>query len=123
MLRRQLLIAAIALATMTGAARAETGLRLLMVEQPGCSYCAAWHAEVGPEYPKTAEGMAAPLITSQLRDGPPDGVTLTSTPVFTPTFVLLRDNQEIARLEGYPGEDFFWGLLGQMLRDAGAEVN
>jgi hypothetical protein len=37
--------------------------------------------------------------------------------VFTPTFVLVEDGQELARIEGYPGEDFFWGLLARMLEE------
>ena len=122
MFRRQFLIAPFALAAFARAALAEDGaLTLLMFEQPGCRYCQAWDEEVGPEYPKTAEGMAAPLLRQQLRDGAPAGVTLVSSPVFTPTFILLRDGKELSRIEGYPGEDFFWGLLGQMLRDAAAE--
>jgi len=28
---------------------------------------------------------------------------------------LLEDGTEIGRIEGYPGEDFFWGLLTQMM--------
>jgi cytochrome c551/c552 len=95
-------------------------LTLLMFEQPGCVYCARWNAEVGPEYAKTAEGKLAPLQRVQLADGAPVGVTLVSKPVFTPTFVLIRDGAELGRIEGYPGEDFFWGLLGALLRDAKA---
>jgi hypothetical protein len=30
----------------------------------------------------------------------------------------MVDGTEAARLEGYPGEDFFWGLLTQMINDA-----
>ena len=37
---------------------------------------------------------------------------------FTPTFVLVRDGQEIDRIEGYPGQDFFWSLLAMMLQRA-----
>jgi hypothetical protein len=122
MFRRQVLIAPLVLAASTLAVSADPGaLTLLMFEQPGCSHCAAWHAEVGPEYPKTAEGIAAPVQRQQLRDGAPAGVT--SNPVFTPTFVLLRDGQELSRIEGYPGENFFWGLLGQMLRKAELSAN
>ena len=33
---------------------------------------------------------------------------------FTPTFILVQDGVEVGRIEGYPGEDFFWGLLGKM---------
>lgn len=93
-------------------------LQLLMFEQPGCIYCARWNAEIAPEYPKTAEGQAAPLRRMQLRDPLPADVTLVSPPVFTPTFVLIQGGAELARIEGYPGEDFFWPLLGQMLARA-----
>ena len=33
----------------------------------------------------------------------------------TRTFILLREGREVAGLEGYPGPDFFWPLLGEML--------
>ncbi len=107
------------MATLLAPAAAVGETRLMMVEQAGCSYCERWHAEVGPEYPITAEGLAAPLLPQDLRAPLPEGVTLISPPVFTPTFVLLVDGAEAGRIEGYPGEDFFWGLLGQMLTDAG----
>lgn len=90
-------------------------LRLMMVEQPGCIHCAQWDAQIAPIYPLTDEGRAAPLLRQQLRDPLPPGVVLDAPPVFTPTFILLQDGTEAARLQGYPGEDFFWGLLSQML--------
>jgi len=96
------------------AARAE--LKLMMFEQQGCAYCIMWHNEIGPIYPKTQEGRTAPLITQNLREPLPEDVSVTSRPLFTPTFVLLRDGQEIWRLEGYPGEDFFWGLVNKRLQ-------
>ena len=102
--------------------RAAGELRLVMVEQTGCTYCLQWHTEIGPIYPKTPEGAAAPLQTVQLRAPLPDGMTFDSPPVFTPTFVLLSDGAEVGRIEGYPGEDFFWGLLGVMLKENGADV-
>ncbi|MGC9370858.1 MAG: hypothetical protein ACP5DX_15070 [Paracoccaceae bacterium] len=88
-----------------------------MFEQKGCAYCIMWHDEIGPIYPKTQEGRTAPLVTQNLRAELPEGVSVTSRPLFTPTFVLLRDGQEIWRLEGYPGEDFFWGLLNKRLQE------
>ncbi|WP_095588962.1 thioredoxin family protein [Actibacterium ureilyticum] len=90
-------------------------LTLLMVEQRGCAYCRMWDNEIAPIYPKTAEGKVAPLRRMDLNAAQPADVTLNSRPAFTPTFVLLRDGVEIDRLEGYPGEDFFWGLLARML--------
>ena len=37
--------------------------------------------------------------------------------IFTPTFVLVDQGRELARIEGYPGEDFFWGPLNQLMVD------
>ena len=102
-----------------GVVAAET--RLVMFEEPGCVYCAQWKAEVGDAYHLTAEGRAAPLRTIFMADPLPDGLTLERPVVYSPTFVLSIDGAEVARLEGYPGEDFFWGLLGAMLTQNGVE--
>lgn len=91
---------------------------LYMIEQHGCIYCLTWDNEVGDAYNLTAEGRAAPLIRQDLRAALPEGVSFARKPQFTPTFILTRDGQEISRIEGYPGEDFFWGMLGVMLKEA-----
>lgn len=92
---------------------------LYMVEQPGCIYCARWNAEVGDAYHLTAEGRAAPLKRIELRAPLPEGIDFARKAVFTPTFILVQDGQELDRIEGYPGEDFFYGLLAVMLKNAG----
>ena len=102
-------------ALMLLAAPASAEVRLLMVEEPGCLYCARWLAEVGDAYALTAEGRIAPLARAQLREALPEGVTLDRPAVFTPTFVLLNNGAEVGRIEGYPGEHFFWPLLGQLI--------
>jgi len=86
-----------------------------MVEAAGCIYCQRWHAEVGDAYGNTDDGRAAPLLRADLRDPLPEGVTLRAPAVFTPTFVLLDDGREVGRIEGYPGEHFFWPLLGRLI--------
>ena len=30
--------------------------------------------------------------------------------------VLIDKGQEIGRIRGYPGEDYFWGLLGMLIK-------
>lgn len=110
------LIVAAAVSVLTWVAPAQADLRLMMVEQAGCAYCARWEKEIGPIYEKTSEGQAAPILKVDLRADLPAGITLTGgKPRYTPTFVLLRDGVEQSRIEGYPGEDFFWGLLDKML--------
>ncbi len=91
-------------------------LTLVMFDEAGCPWCARWDREIGPIYPKTTEGKRAPLRQTDISDQPRDG-SLVARVRFTPTFVLLSEGQEVGRIEGYPGEDFFWMLLGQMLAD------
>ncbi|WGH79636.1 hypothetical protein [Jannaschia ovalis] len=93
-------------------------VELIMGEEEGCIWCARWNAEVAPEYPKTAEGRAAPLRRVDIHAPLPEGLALDGRLTFTPTFVLVENGRELARLEGYPGEDFFWPLLGRMLDEA-----
>ena len=103
-----------------GSLRAE--MELAMIEQPGCNWCARWNAEIAPIYPKTSEALAAPLRRLQLREPLPPDVNLARPAVFTPTFVLLVDGVEASRIEGYPGADFFWALLGEMIEKSEAST-
>ncbi|WP_227427214.1 hypothetical protein [Roseibaca sp. Y0-43] len=100
-------------------AQSDTGLRLLMIEQAGCAYCVAFNRDIAPIYAKTPQGEAAPLIHADLRDDMPDGITLASRPFVTPTFILIGpDGTEISRMTGFPGEDFFWPYIAQMIDEA-----
>jgi thioredoxin-related protein len=104
-------LAALALGHAAGAAE------LVMVEQRGCLYCKMWHQDVGPEeYARTAEGAFAQLRRIDLHEPRPGDIAFASPLRITPTFVLVDEGRELARMEGYPGEDFFWGLLGMMLK-------
>ena len=102
---------------------AANDVRLVMVEEDGCIFCAQWRADVGGEYPLTAEGRAAPLRLIDLRQPVPEDLVLKSRPRLTPTFILVRDGVELRRLEGYPGEHFFWPILTAMLTEAGVSIN
>ncbi len=100
-------------------AMAET--RLLMFEEDGCPWCELWREEVGVIYDKTDEGKQAPLVVLDLFDPVPEQYILKSDPVFSPTFILVEGGTELSRIEGYPGESFFWGLLEVMLKKANLE--
>ncbi len=92
--------------------------QLVMVEEKGCMWCARWNDEVSHKYPKTPEGKAAALRRIDIHAATPPDLTFQRPLHFTPTFVLMIDGVESSRIEGYPGEDFFWGLLDRMLSDA-----
>ncbi len=92
-------------------------LELVMVEQQGCSYCEMWDEQIADIYPKTAEGRFAPLRRMDITETDSADVTFARTVNFTPTFVLVEAGQELGRIEGYPGEDFFWWMLTRLLMD------
>ncbi|MCF6302235.1 MAG: hypothetical protein L3J13_03380 [Devosiaceae bacterium] len=98
---------------------AMAGVELVMVEEDGCIWCDRWDSEIGPIYPKTSAGKAAPLRRIDIRMPLPDDIEVARPLRFTPTFVLLVDGIEQSRIEGYPGEDFFWGLFERMLDQSG----
>ncbi|MTI04905.1 hypothetical protein E1180_05175 [Roseibium denhamense] len=88
-----------------------------MAEEDGCSWCAKWDNEIAHIYPKTAEGKTAPLKRFDLFSDKPN-VTFKNRVRFTPTFILVQNGVEVDRIEGYPGEDFFWSLLTMMFKRA-----
>ena len=94
-------------------------LRLLMIEQVGCAVCAAFNRDVAPGYALSPAGASAPLVHAQLRGPLPEGVVLASRPYVTPTFILIgADGHEISRMTGFPGEDFFWPFIDEMIAAA-----
>lgn len=88
---------------------------LLMFEAPACPYCKVWHAQVGIGYPKSDEGKRAPLRVVQFAKARDLDVALASPVIVSPTFVLVENNKEVGRIIGYPGADFFWALLGELM--------
>jgi thioredoxin-related protein len=89
---------------------------LLMFRRTGCPWCAVWDREIKPIYPNTEIGRRAPIKFVDLDATNNVPYAILKWPVrFSPTFVLIDQHQEIGRIEGYPGEDFFWGLLENLL--------
>ena len=88
---------------------------LVYVEQEGCIYCEIWDEEISSIYPKTTEGSIAPLMRVDIADYEQILISV-NTVVFTPTFILTKNSKEISRIEGYIGDDLFWGMLEVMLK-------
>jgi hypothetical protein len=109
------LFLAAALGSGSFAQSSATAAELVMLERPGCAWCARWNREIAPIYPLTEEGRQAPLRRVDVTEPWPEDLEDVAGDRYTPTFVLVEDGREIARLRGYPGDNFFWPLLGEML--------
>ena len=88
---------------------------LVYVGEQGCFYCEIWDEEIAHIYPKTSEGQFAPLIRLDITNYH-NFMALIDPIIFTPTFVLIDSSKEISRIEGYIGDDLFWGMLEVMLK-------
>jgi len=90
---------------------------LIMYSQAGCPWCIRWHKDIGAIYPLSPEGQYAPLREVDIRDTV-SSVKLQKPVTLTPTFVLVEGGREIGRVTGYPGEEFFWELLGEIIPES-----
>ena len=93
-----------------------TSTELLMIESDYCPYCRKFDREIADIYPRTTQGKRAPLRRHTLGDALPERyATLDITPnTMTPTFILIDNNEEVDRLVGYNGDEFFWYLLNDL---------
>lgn len=88
---------------------------MVMFEQAGCAWCKRFDEEIAPAWPNTEQGRKAPLRRVDIHEPLPADLAGIPVERFTPTFVLVEDGEEIARLRGYPGDQFFWALVDEML--------
>lgn len=89
---------------------------LVMFESSACAWCEAWHNEVGVIYDKTPESRVLPLRRVNIHADRPADLKHIDGIIYTPIFVVLEDGEEIGRILGYPGDDFFWQLIGEIVK-------
>lgn len=112
------ILAIILLASLVFLAKPVAALELVVIDQVGCVYCERFEREIAPAYPTTAMGKKAPLRRVDLHGKWPEDLSNIQIERFTPTFILVHDNQELGRLRGYPGDEHIWFLLEQMFESA-----
>jgi hypothetical protein len=117
-----------AVAAATGAQEAPGELALVMVRTAGCPWCLAWDREVRAGYLASDVGARLGLMELDLREVDGQGMVLEGPVSVTPVFLLVRrapaaggleGAEEVGRLVGYPGADFFWGYLDGWLAGPG----
>ncbi len=96
---------------------------LVMFETDQCAWCRLWHRDIGPIYPKSAEGRDLPLRRVDLAVPRPSDLASIMDIRYTPTFVVVVDGRELGRIVGYPGQDHFWAFMSALharVKGAGA---
>lgn len=114
--RRTALTIALAVCFCPGRAFASAGIKLIMVDDPNCRYCRLFDAEIGGRYAKTDEGRYAPLVRVRRKSHELKGL---NPVIYTPTFLLVRNGEELGRITGYPGPEYFFSELRELLGRTG----
>ena len=85
---------------------------LIYIYSPECGACQQFDREVGPIYEKTSESLALPLERVLIDDWQADRYHLvkcaSAEVIGTPTFLQIRDCQELDRITGYSDAELFW---------------
>ena len=85
---------------------------LIYIYSPECGACRQFDREVGPIYSKTDESLTLPLERVLIDDWQANRhqlVACTSAEVIgTPTFLQIRNCQELDRITGYSDAELFW---------------
>ena len=93
------------------AAEQPRSLELVFITSEHCPFCKAWERDVGQIYDSTPYALKARLRRADFGDvdsALPLGADKVSG---TPTFLIVENNTEIGRIEGYQSSEmFFWAL-------------
>ena len=85
---------------------------LIYIYSPECGACRHFDREVGPIYEKTAESLALPLVRVLIDEWQADRHQLvecaSAEVIGTPTFLQIRNCQELDRITGYSDAELFW---------------
>ena len=85
---------------------------LIYIYSPECGACRQFDREVGPIYEKTAESLALPLERVLIDEWQADQHQLvecaSAEVIGTPTFLQIRNCQELDRITGYSDAELFW---------------
>ena len=91
--------------------------RLIMITSEYCPYCQAWERDVGAVFNKSPYAAKLPLTRVEIGSKMPNNILLRKPIVGTPTFVIIRNGEEIDRQRGYVDREiFYWWLSEHMAK-------
>ncbi len=96
-----------------------SGLQLLVMETPDCIYCKIFRRDVAPTYQASVRAERIPMRFLDINNVSEADLGLTSPVTIVPTVVLVENNKEIGRINGYIGPENFYHSVNYMLGTIG----
>ena len=91
--------------------------RVIMVTSEYCPSCQAWERDVGAVFSNSPYAAQLPLTRVEIGNKMPGKIILKKPITGTPTFLIIRNGQEIDRQRGYQDEEiFYWWLSEHMAK-------
>lgn len=97
---------------------AATAMQLVVMEAPGCDYCALFRRDVLPSYETSERAKDLPIRFVDINDEEMTAIGLEAPVDIVPTFVVLKNNKEIGRIPGYTGPEYFFHHINYLLTSA-----
>ena len=85
--------------------------RLIMFTSEDCPACQAWEREIGSVYKKSEYQVEFPITRVDFSAGAPSWLVINESLRGTPTFVIMKNGQEIGRITGFTDPEMFWWQL------------
>ena len=88
---------------------------MIMITDKNCLYCIVWEKQIGKIYPKTEIAKKFPLHRIEVKNF----VNYTKYDLkktnITPTFIFIKNDNEIGRIEGYTNPEMFWWQVDEII--------
>ena len=88
---------------------------MIMITDKNCLYCIVWEKQIGKIYPKTETAKKFPLHRIEVKNF----VNYTKYDLkktnITPTFIFIKNDNEVGRIEGYTNPELFWWQVAEII--------
>ena len=95
-----------------------SNLQLVVMESSDCTYCTIFRRDVLPSYEASEQAKDMPVRFVDVNDINKTQIELQSPIDNLPTFVIVKDNNEIGRIPGYIGPEDFFHSISYLLSSA-----
>jgi thioredoxin-like negative regulator of GroEL len=89
---------------------------IVVFEAENCTYCSAFRSQILPNYRQSPRNVELPVRFVDVNATGVDKMKLIAPIQMVPTVVMMKNGQEVDRIQGYTGPELFHQLVTKMLQ-------